>query len=111
MDWGPNGRNSNNAGFLSVLYLLRIYIDSSLKGCIGKAIITIDNASIHLTSENKILAALYGLEMHGIPEYWPHLAPVEYIYGMVKGFIRNKFFFCKELDSQNHTEKKQLQLN
>ena len=83
--------------FWLFLYLLRIYIDSSFKGCIGKAIITIDNASIHLASENKRAATLYGLEMLGLPQYWPHLAPVEYVFGMVKGFIRNKRF-SKELD-------------
>ena len=51
------------------LYLLRIYIDSTFKDLIGKAIVTIDNASIHLTTDNKKTAANYRFEMLGLPPY------------------------------------------
>ena len=89
------------------LYLLRIYIDSTFKDLIGKAIVTIDNASIHLTADNKKTAAKYGFEMLGLPPYWPHLAPVEYVFGMIKGYIRNKSF-SKELDYSNASGKEAI---
>ena len=45
--------------------------------------------------------------MLGLPPYWPHLAPVEYVFGMINGYIRNKSL-SKELDYSNASGKEAI---
>ena len=79
-------------GFNLFLYLLMIYIDSTFKDLISKAIVTIDNASIHLTTDNKKTAANCKFEMLGLPPYLPHLALVEYVFCHDKGLHKKQEF-------------------
>ena len=44
----------------------------------------LDNASIHLTRQTMNLAQYLKMELHYLLPYWPHLAPIELIFGALK---------------------------
>ena len=49
----------------------------------------LDNTSIHLTEEMKRVTAKYNMKILGLPPFWQHLAPVEFVFGFLKGSIEN----------------------
>ena len=75
--------------FWLFLFILKTYIETNFLSRRERTTLILDNASIHLTRESKLTASRYDMKMLGIPPYWPHLAPVEFVFGLVKGFIKN----------------------
>ena len=71
------------------LYLLQVYIDTNFRNLRAEITLLLDNAFIHLTEETKRVAAKYNMKMLGLPSYWPHLAPVKFVFGFLKGSIQN----------------------
>ena len=71
------------------LFLLSTYIKSNFPAFEERTTLVLDNASIHLTHSTKNIATKYGMKILGLPPYWPHLAPVEFVFGLVKGHIKN----------------------
>ena len=55
-------------------------------------IIWLDNASIHSSDSTKRLFAYLNLNIFYLPPYWPHLAPVELLFKIIKSKIRSKFW-------------------
>ena len=49
--------------------------------------ITSDNARIHLAIKTQIATGYLKLNMHMLPPYSPQLAPVEWVFGMIKRII------------------------
>ena len=79
----------NSQDFWVFLYILKIFLDSNYQNLLAKVTLLLDNASIHLTNEVKRIATKYGMKILGLPPYWLHLAPLEFAFGLVKGFIKN----------------------
>ena len=79
----------NSQDFWVFLYILKIFLDSNYQNLWAKITLLLDNASIHLTNEVKRVATKYGIRILGLPPYWLHLAPVEFVFGLVKGSIKN----------------------
>ena len=46
--------------------------------------VILDNASIHQASQTMKLAQFLKMELHYLPPYWLHLAPIEQIFGALK---------------------------
>ena len=89
LDLISNQRYNNFPGLLIVpLHPEDVYWNQLPKPK-GKETLILDNASIHLARESKLTASRYCMKMLGLPPYWQHLAPVEFVFGLVKGFIKN----------------------
>ena len=71
------------------LLLLNTYIKSNFPTYEERTTLVLDNASIHLTNSTKNIATQFGMKILGLPPYWPHLAPVEFVFGLVKGHIKS----------------------
>ena len=71
------------------LYLLSTFLNANWQTFRNRTIIVLDNASIHLTNSTKNIAAKHGMKILGLHPYWPHLAPVEFVFGLIKGHISN----------------------
>ena len=55
-------------------------------------IICLDNAFIHSSDSTKRLFTYLNLNVFYLPPYWPHLAPVELLFKIIKSKIRSKFW-------------------
>ena len=75
--------------FKIFLFLLKLYISSNWTSYAERIVLMMDNASIHLTTSNQSIAERHGMKILGLPPYWPYLAPVEFVFGVVKGHIKN----------------------
>ena len=75
--------------FWLFLYLLKVHLNWQNNYKDKQVVVTLDNASIHSTADVKATASKFGMKIIGLPPYWPHLAPVEYVFGAIKGHIRN----------------------
>ena len=51
--------------------------------------IILDNASIHRTPQARSIAKSYNMNIIGLPPYCPHLALVEFVFGMIKDHIKH----------------------
>ena len=56
----------------------------------SQIVVTLDNVSIHWTSKTMKKDSSLGMKIVGLPPYCPHLAPAEFVFGMVKGYLRNR---------------------
>ena len=71
------------------ILILKKYIEFVLKPLSAPIIVMLDNASVHLTNEVKRVSKHSFMEIHYLPPYWPHLAPIEIIFGATKRRISN----------------------
>ena len=69
------------------MYILRSYINKCDDMKLKVITAVVDNTSIHLTSLSKSLWRCLNIELLGLPQYCPHLAPVELIFGMTKRIL------------------------
>ena len=76
--------------FCIFMFILRAYIDKCSFQRSKVVTATIDNAAIHLTKMSKSLWKGIGIELLGLPQYCPHLAPCELVFGMAKKIIINQ---------------------
>ena len=56
----------------------------------SQIVVSLDNTSIHWTSETMKTASSLGMKIVGLPLYCPHLTPAEFVFGMVKGYLRSR---------------------
>ena len=85
-----NPGTTTTQDFGMFLYILRVYLDRWFNHGGAEVVITVDNVSIHWTSQAKETAAKLNMRIIGLPPYWPHLAPVELVFGYVKNHIRRQ---------------------
>ena len=80
---------TTSQNFWSFLYLLKVYLNWQNNYKDKQVIVTLDNASIHSTADVKVAASKLRMKIIALPSYWPHLVPVEYVFGAIFGHIRN----------------------
>ena len=88
--WMSTNMTTTTEDFCIFMHILRAFVD---KCCHQKSrIVTavIDDAAIHLTEQSKSLWKGVGVELLGLPQYCPHLAPCELVFGMTKKVIINQ---------------------
>ena len=56
----------------------------------SQIVVTLDNANIHWTSKTMKIASSLGMKIVGLPPYCSHLAPAEFVSGMVKGYLSSR---------------------
>ena len=88
--WLLNKSTTTAQDFCLFLYIHRIYLDTCLGMPQSQIVVTLDNASIHWTSETMKTASSLGMKIVGLPPYCPHLAPAEFVFCMVKGYLRSR---------------------
>ena len=76
--------------FSIFIFILKAYIDKCSLQTSKIVTAMIDNVAIHLTKKLKSLWKGVGIELLGLPQYCPHLAPCELVFGMTKKNIINK---------------------
>ena len=69
------------------MYILRSYINKYYDMKLKVITAIVDNESIYFTSLSKSLLRCLNIELLGIPQYCPHLAPVELVFGMTKRIL------------------------
>ena len=70
--------------FCFFLMILKQYVESIFENEVLEFWIMLDNAAIHWAEATRRIAALYNFQMNYLPPYWPHLAPVEVVFGIAK---------------------------
>ena len=73
--------------FWIFMYIQRSYLDRCFETRSKMVTVTIDYKSIHLTKQKKSLWMNLGIELLGLPQNCPHLAPWELVFGMVKRIL------------------------
>ena len=79
LDW-----SNTSYTFGVYLFILKKYIEIVWDQVSLQIKVMLDNASVHLTKKVKRLASHLSLELNYLPPYWPHLAPVELVFGAIK---------------------------
>ena len=82
--WMILSESSTHFTFCIFLFLLQNYV-RFIWGKVKFPIkVMLENASIHLTSQTMKIAQYLKMELNYLPQYWPHLAPIELIFGALK---------------------------
>ena len=81
--------NRDNHNFLLFLMILKQYVESIFENEVQELWVMLDNAAIHWTEVTRRTAAYYNFQMNYLPPYWPHLAPVEVVFGIAKRNLIN----------------------
>ena len=76
----PNTSNT----FWIYLFILKKYREITWNQGSLPVKVMLDNASVHLTQKVKRLSSHLSLELNYFPLYWPHLAPVELFFELLK---------------------------
>ena len=85
-----NNKTTTTEDFWIFIFILRSYLNKCHKQSSRLVTVTVDNASIHLTKQTKSLWTSLCIEMLGLPQYWPHLAPCELVFGMTKKILTSE---------------------
>ena len=73
------------------MLIFRAYVDKCFNTKSKVITAAVDNAAIHLTKQSKALWIGLGIELLGLPQFCPHHAPWELVFGMVKGILKRRF--------------------
>ena len=76
--------------FCLFLCVLKNFIEKWFMRTYSAIKLTFDNATVHLTKQCKEVWNTIGFEILTLPQYWPHLAPAELVFGMIKQKLRNQ---------------------
>ena len=95
--------NNSTDSFWIFLLILREYAELNWNDAKMPIKIILDNASLHITSRTKQVWSNFKMLMHFLPQYSPHLAPVELIFGAVKNKIR-RMKHCLLMILENNRE-------
>ena len=82
--------STNTEKFWLYLMMLHHFIEKWLYVNPWTVKVWLDNASIHLSKKWKLAAYVLRLELNGLPQYSPNLAPVELAFGFIKQKIRRR---------------------
>ena len=77
--------------FWLFLLILKQYLRVSNIWPVREVILTLENASIHVSTLSKRWASFFELEMNLLPPYCLHLAPVEMVFAIVKKAINLRY--------------------
>ena len=80
-------KTTNSTFFIRFLFILKKFKEICLKVVEEPIIVTLDNASIHLTNNTKRAAEILKMKLFFLPPYSPSLAPVEWVFGMSKRIL------------------------
>ena len=76
--------------FFVFLHLLRMYLDKTFDWKRCRIMIVLYNASIHWTTTAKSTKKSYNINIIVLSQYCPHLALIEFVFGMVKGHSKHQ---------------------
>ena len=79
--WMILNESNTHFTFWVFLFFLQNYIKFGWGDAKFPIKVMLDNASIHQTSQTMKLAQFLEMELHYLPQYWPHLTPIELIFG------------------------------
>ena len=82
--WMILSESSTHFTFCIFLFLLQNYVRFVWGNVKFPIKVMLDNTSIHLTSGTMKIAQYLKMELNYLPPYWPHLAPIELIFGALK---------------------------
>ena len=82
--WMILSESSTYFTFCIFLFLLQNYVRFVWGNVKFPIKVMLDNASIHLTSQTMKIAQYLKMELNYLPPCWPHLAPIELIFGALK---------------------------
>ena len=88
-----NPDTTTTKDFGMFFYLLRLYLDKWFYPEGAEVVITIKNVGIHLTLQAKNTEVKLNMKIIWLPPYWPHLAPVELVFGLIKAYIHRRSTF------------------
>ena len=75
---------TNSKSFILYLLILSSLVKMSFKNIEFPIIWVVNNSTVHTTENTKSAAKHKEIEINLLPPYWPHLAPVERIFGWIK---------------------------
>ena len=78
--------------FWQFLWILNYAVKSTIKKRKDDIIINMDNAATHVSETTKKLLKLMKYPVQYLPPYWPHLAPIELFFIVIKTIIGSKFW-------------------
>ena len=88
--WMSIDKTVTGTYFSIFIFILWNYITKCFNKQSKSITIWVDNASIHLTSKWRTLWKVIGIEILGIPKYWPHLAACDIVFGMTKKILSQR---------------------
>ena len=83
--WAIYNNSTTSKRFYQFLVLVRAYALLVLSRTTKEIKIAMDNAAIHVLKMSQRATFNLNLEVHWLHQYFPTLAPVELVFGMVKG--------------------------
>ena len=87
--WLIHDGTGTTTTFCFFLMILKQYVESIFENEVPELWVMLDNAAIHWTEVTRRTAAYYNFQMNYLPPYWPHLAPVEVVFGIAKRNLIN----------------------
>ena len=81
----------NSQLFQQFLCVLNYALKYEIKNCIQNVIICMDNAAIHTSKSTIKVLSNMKHKTNFFPPYWPHLAPVELFFKLIKSKIRSNY--------------------
>ena len=79
LDW-----TTNSESFILYLLIQNNFVKMSFKNFDFPIIGVLDNSTVHTTENTKLAVKFLKIEINLLPQYLPHLAPVEKIFGWIK---------------------------